>query len=78
MSQQIDYQILLQEIIKTAHQAALQSSTVDSPFERGLKAAYYDILDVAKTQAEMMEVPLTEIGLDGVENDDYQSAASSC
>ena len=71
MSQQIDYQILLQEVIKTARDAAQQSSETDSPFERGLKAAYFDILDVAKTQAEIMEVPLTEIGLDGVEIADY-------
>lgn len=71
MSQQIDYQILLQEVIKTAREAAHQAGEADSPFERGLKAAYYDIMDVAKTQAEIMEVPLAEIGLDGVEIADY-------
>ncbi|AFL75028.1 hypothetical protein [Thiocystis violascens] len=61
MSAQIDYQILLEEVVRTAKAAAEQA--VDEPFEHGLKAAYYDILDVVKTQAEVMEVPLSEIGL---------------
>lgn len=69
MSQQIDYQILLQEIVRTAKASAEQAQAVDEPFERGLKSAYYDILDVVKTQAEAMEVPRSEIGLEGVDLD---------
>ena len=63
MSAQIDYQILLEEVVRTAKAAAEQAQAVDEPFEHGLRAAYYDILDVVKTQAEVMEVPLSEIGL---------------
>lgn len=71
MSQQLDYQIILQEVLKTAREAAEKVSDTGAPFDLGLKAAYYDILDVAKTQAEIMEVPLEELGLEGVEIGDY-------
>lgn len=66
MSEQIDYQILLREVVKTAKEAA----TAAKSQQRGdLVFGYYDILDVIKTQAEIMEVPLSEIGLEGFDTD---------
>jgi hypothetical protein len=71
MSEQIDYQILLQEIVKTARAAA--ASAKDQQRDE-LLFGYYDILDVVKTQAEIMDVPLTEIGLDGFDPDQLLSS----
>ena len=59
MSEQIDYQILLQEVVKTAKEAAISAKEKK---DQSLLFAYHDILDVIKTQAEVMEVPLDEIG----------------
>lgn len=71
MSAQIDYQILLQEIVKTAKDAALAAKNRK---DDKLLFAYYDILDVIKTQAEVMEVPLEELGLANVDLDEFIKA----
>lgn len=71
MSTQIDYQILLQEIVRTAKLAA-DSAKQDR--DDKLLFAYYDILDVIKTQAEIMEVPLEELGLENVDLDEFLKA----
>lgn len=71
MSAQIDYQILLQEIVKTAKDAALAAKNRK---DDKLLFAYYDILDVIKTQAEVMEVPLEELGLENVDLDELIKA----
>lgn len=71
MSAQIDYQILLQEIVRTAKLAA-DSAKQDR--DDKLLFAYYDILDVVKTQAEVMGIPLSEIGLENVDLDEYVKA----
>lgn len=68
MAQQIDYQVLLQEVVKTAKEAAMRSKNAG---DWGPLFAYHDILDVVKTQAEILEVPLAEIGLDGVNLDQF-------
>jgi hypothetical protein len=62
MSKQIDYQVLLQEVVKTAREAAASAKEQN---QEALLFGYYDILDVIKTQAEIMAVPLAEIGLNG-------------
>jgi len=69
MDKQIDYQILLQEVVRTAKAAAQDASGRPDAQSRFTLLAYYDILDVVKTQAEIMEVPLSEIGLDGYDAD---------
>jgi hypothetical protein len=69
MAQQIDYQILLQEVVRTAKAAAEEGIGKTDAESRALVFAYYDILDVVKTQAEIMEVPLSEIGLEGYDLD---------
>lgn len=74
MASQIDYQILLQEIVKTAKEAADLASKKSGAENRALLFAYYDILDVIKTQAEVMEIPLSEIGMEGVSLDALLSA----
>lgn len=68
MSEQIDYQILLQEVVKTAIEAA---RCAKHKGDQGALYAYYDIIDVVKTQAEVMDVPLSEVGLDGVDVDTF-------
>ncbi len=69
MAQQIDYQILLQEIVRTAKAAAEESIGKTDAESGALLFAYHDILDVVKTQAEIMDVPLSEIGLEGYDLD---------
>ena len=71
MSAQIDYQILLQEIVRTAKLAA---DAAKQDRDDKLLFAYYDILDVVKTQAEVMGIPLSEIGLENVDLDEYVKA----
>lgn len=63
MSAPIDYQILLQEVVRTARTAAQQSRARGDAEGRAALFAYYDILDVLKTQAELMEVPLADLDL---------------
>lgn len=71
MANQIDYQILLQEIVRTASRAAI--SAKDRQDDK-LLFAYYDILDVIKTQAEIMDVPLDDIGMKDINVDSFLSA----
>ncbi len=71
MTNQADYQILLQEIVRTASKAAL--SAKDRKDDK-LLFAYYDILDVIKTQAEIMDVPLDDIGMKDINVDSFLSA----
>ncbi len=68
MSTQIDYQILLKEAVRAAKFAAEEAIKQQ---DGKLLFAYYDVLDAIKTQAEIMEVPLIEIGLDDIDLDEY-------
>ena len=65
MAKQIDYGVLLKTLITTAKNAAIKASGKTDPESRAYLFAYCDILDAVKTQAEVMEVPLAEIGLEG-------------
>ncbi len=67
MSQPIDYQILLQETVLSALAAAQKAKVQNDVVTMFV---YYDILDTIKTQAELMEVPLAEIGLADVDLDE--------
>jgi len=64
-------EIRLCEVVKTAKEAAISAKEKNDP---NLLFAYHDILDVIKTQAEVMEVPLDEIGLSGVDLDELLQA----
>jgi len=72
VSSQIDYQVLLETIVTTAKNAA-QSAKERS--DEAMLFAYYDILDVVKTQADIMEIPLDKIGLQDVDLDDLVKAS---
>ncbi|MBS3964824.1 MAG: hypothetical protein KGZ80_10095 [Methylomonas sp.] len=59
---------MLQEIVKTAKIAA---DAAEQDQDKTLLFAYYDILGVVKTQAEAMDVPLSDIGMDAIDPDKY-------
>lgn len=73
MTQQIDYQVILEEVVRTANKAA-QAAKENGNAE--MLFAYYDILDVIKTQADIMEIPPKEIGMQGINLDDLIKATS--
>jgi len=64
MTDQADYKIILREVLSTARTAALLAHGKADAFSRGQVTAYYDLLDVAATQAQAMDVPLLDLGLD--------------
>ena len=72
MTNQVDYQILLQEIVRTASKAAISAKDRE---DDKLLFAYYDILDVIKTQAEIMDIPLDGIGMEKLNIDDLLKAS---
>ncbi len=65
MAKQIDYQVLLEAIITTAKEAAIEASGKKDQESKMYLFAYCDILDVVKTQAGILGIPLSDIGLDG-------------
>lgn len=71
MSKQIDYQVLLETVVIAANKAAERAKQENNS---DLLFAYYDILDVIKTQAEVMGVPKNEIGMEGLNVDDLLKA----
>jgi hypothetical protein len=60
---EVSYQVILQAIVAAAREAALEAVGSGDPNAEAQVFAYYDILDVAKEQAELLEVPLADIGL---------------
>jgi len=52
MAKQIDYEVLLETLITTAKNAAIEASGKTDPESRAYLFAYCDILDAVKTQAE--------------------------
>ncbi len=71
MTKQIDYQVLLETVVIAANKAAERAKQENNS---DLLCAYYDILDVIKTQAEVMGVPKNEIGMEGLNVDDLLKA----
>ncbi len=65
MAKPNDYQVLLETLIQTAKDAAITESGKSDAESRAYLFAYCDILDAVKTQAEIIGVPLSEIGLEG-------------
>lgn len=71
MATQADFKVVLQEVLAAAKEAALESAQKpDDPFESGHVMAYYDVLTVAIEQAEVMDIPLEELGLGGFDPDE--------
>lgn len=64
MAEQIDYQVVLQEVLAKARDAA-QSADANDDFHRGLRMAYYDIISFALDQGAVFEVSADDLGLPG-------------
>ena len=64
MAEQIDYQVVLQEVLAKARQAA-ENASVNDDYNRGLRMAYYDILSFALDQGKVFAVTPEELGLEG-------------
>lgn len=69
MADQTDYGIILRELLTTARTAAQLAHGKADAFSRGQVAAYHDLLDVAATQAQAMDVPLSDLGIDSFDPD---------
>ncbi|TAN71607.1 MAG: hypothetical protein EPN17_00955 [Methylobacter sp.] len=73
MTSKADYQVLLETIVTAAKASAIEAGGKQDQESRAYLFAYCDILDSVKTQAEVLGVPLSEIGLEGF--DPYQLTA---
>lgn len=69
MATALDYQVLLETVVMTAKNAIARVDGKADAQNRALLMAYVDVLDAVKTQAEIMEIPLSEIGLEGFDLD---------
>ena len=65
MASQIDYQVLLETIVTTAKKAADKNRGKSDLESKALLFAYCDVLDALITQADILEIPLVDIGLEG-------------
>ncbi|MFO1433136.1 MAG: hypothetical protein U1F76_24030 [Candidatus Competibacteraceae bacterium] len=64
MAEQVDYQIILQELLAKARQAAENANSNDD-YHQGLRMAYYDILSFALDQGLAFDVSAADLGLAG-------------
>ena len=64
MAEQIDYQVVLQEVLAKARRAAETANSNDD-YHRGLRMAYYDILSFALDQGMAFNVSAADLGLAG-------------
>jgi len=64
VAEQIDYQVVLQEVLAKARNAALGADANDE-YHRGLRMAYYDILSFALDQGAAFDVSADDLGLPG-------------
>ena len=65
----LDYLVILEEILSTARQNGLEAAAERADFDQGRAFAYYDILTVAIEQAELLGIPLEDLGLQGFDAD---------
>lgn len=72
---QIDYRVILEEVLAAARAAALQAAASTDPLDRGRVMAYYDVLDVAKEQAELLGHSLADVGLPDFDPDSLLASA---
>ncbi|MBW7899837.1 MAG: hypothetical protein H3C26_00020 [Rhodocyclaceae bacterium] len=66
---QADFKVVLQEIVHAARDGAAEANREGGSFSSGKVMAYYDVLTIAMEQAEVMNIPLDEIGLEGFDPD---------
>jgi hypothetical protein len=57
--------VILEQVAQVARQAAEQARQTDTPFGRGLRTAYHDVLTVALEQAALLALDPAEFGLGG-------------
>jgi hypothetical protein len=55
--------VVLEEVLLAARRAAERAQQEPTPFNSGLKAAYYDVLTVALEQAAALDLDPKEFGL---------------
>jgi len=68
MAEQIDYQVVLQEVLAKARRAAESANSNDDyhhHYHQGLRMAYYDILSFALDQGMAFDVSAADLGLAG-------------
>ncbi|CAI8883065.1 hypothetical protein [Methylocaldum szegediense] len=63
MANRIDLQVILEEIVNAAKEHGAEAARGEREFDKGLAMAYYDVLNIAKEQAELLGVDPAEIGL---------------
>ena len=69
MAEQIDYQVVLQELLGKARRSAEQATSNDA-YHRGLRMAYYDLISFALDQGEVFGVSASDLGLAGFDPQD--------
>ena len=69
-------QVVLEEVLRAAINAAREARarTVSDPFEEGLMMACYDLITVAKEQAELMELEFIDRTIAGFDPDELLRA----
>ena len=69
MAEQIDYQVVLQELLGKARRAAEQAAQGDA-YHQGLRMAYYDLISFALDQGKIFGVSAADLGLAGLDPQD--------
>ena len=69
MAEQIDYQVVLQELLGKARRAAEQAAQGDA-YHQGLRMAYYDLISFALDQGKIFGVSAADLGLAGFDPQD--------
>jgi hypothetical protein len=61
---------LAEQVLQAAKEGALEAAAgKKGDYDSGMVMAYYDVLTVAIEQAEILDIPLKDIGLDGFDPD---------
>jgi hypothetical protein len=55
--------IILEQILQAAVEAAREAAKEGGDFAEGKQFAYYDLLSIAKEQAEIVDIDTSEIGM---------------
>ncbi len=58
-----DYLVILEEVLLAARQNGIEAGFGAGETDRGRAFAYHDVLSVAIEQAQLLGVPLSDIGL---------------
>jgi hypothetical protein len=55
--------IILEQVLQAAVEAAREAAKESGEFAEGKRFAYYDLLSIAKDQAEIVDIDVSEIGM---------------